>query len=112
MKKKYILMLIILLPSLTFASEGVDQMITTFSGWLNGIAKIIIGLTVIAIFWGLFNMIFNYDKKADEGKSIMLWGIIALFVMASIWGLVHFLQGSTNIKSDSAPDIKKLLPQT
>ena len=113
MKKIYTLTSIALIPSFSFAAANVDTILSKFGSWLNTIAGIIIGLTVIAIFIGIFQMIFSFDKKKDEGKQIMIWGVIALFVMVSIWGIVHFLQGSVGINSDGIKkeDINKLLPK-
>ena len=40
-------------------------------------------------------------KKAKEGKSIMIYGVIAIFVMSSIWGLVKFIGDELTIPSTS-----------
>ncbi len=55
---------------------------------------VIAGLTLLTFFWGLvkFIMAVGGDEKAiEEGKSLMIWGILGLFVMVSIWGILHFL---------------------
>ena len=31
------------------------------------------------------------EKGREEGKSRMIWGIIGLFVIVSMWGLVRFV---------------------
>lgn len=31
------------------------------------------------------------EKKIEGGKKIMLWGVIALFIMFSIWGIIQIL---------------------
>ena len=33
----------------------------------------------------------------------MLWGIVALFVMVSVWGLVNVLKGSFNLDNENIP---------
>ena len=55
---------------------------------------LVFGLALLAFFWGLAKFIFHAgnEDRIEEGKRIMLWGIIALFVMVSIWGLVSFMQ--------------------
>ncbi len=70
-----------------------------FSGFismlLNLIALLIpvlIGLALLFFFWGLARFILKAgDLKArEDGKNIMIWGIIALFVMVSLMGLIAF----------------------
>jgi hypothetical protein len=51
-------------------------------------------LALLAFFWGLAVFIFQAgDEQArGRGKQIMLWGIIALFVIIAVWGIVALLQ--------------------
>ncbi len=62
---------------------------------LNLIALLIpvlIGLALLFFFWGLARFILKAgDVKArEDGKNIMIWGIVALFVMVSFWGLIAY----------------------
>ncbi len=61
----------------------------------NGLIPVAFALAVLFFFWGLAKAILNTgdDKEFAEGKKIMLWGIIALFVISSIWGIVGFFGG-------------------
>lgn len=54
-------------------------------------------LALLAFFWGVFKYIRNSGNDKDEGKKIMFWGVIALFVMSSVWGLVYFIRGELGI---------------
>ena len=38
------------------------------------------------------------EGKAEEGKNIMKWGLIALFVMISVWGIIGFFQRALGIE--------------
>lgn len=51
-------------------------------------------LALFAFFWGLAVFIFQAgDETArGRGKQVMLWGIIALFVIIAVWGIVALLQ--------------------
>jgi len=57
---------------------------------------IVIGLSLIAFLWGLTVFILNADneEKITEGKTFMVWGVIGLFVMVSVWGIINLLTGS------------------
>lgn len=51
------------------------------------------GLAVVLFLFGLVKFVKNAaDTDAhEEGKHLMVWGIIAFFVLVTLWGLVSFL---------------------
>lgn len=62
-------------------------------GILNAIIPIIFGLAVVYFLWGLAQYILKADDEAGRqgARDIMLWGIIIIVVMVSIWGLVNIV---------------------
>lgn len=57
---------------------------------------ILIGLGFIGFFWGIASYLFAMAgdaKHIEEAKKFMLWGVITITVMLSVWGLVQLLQG-------------------
>ena len=47
---------------------------------------VITGLALMVFFWGLAKFIFRLggdEKAVEEGKKLMLWGLIALFILLS-----------------------------
>lgn len=79
-------------PMLAFAVNLTD-ILGIFRDLINTILPIIIALALLYFFWGLaqFVLAAGDETKQGEAKSIMIWGIIALFVMISVWGLVNVL---------------------
>jgi hypothetical protein len=77
------------------------ELIIAVGGVVSRSILIVNGLALFWFFWGLMKFIFKAgDEKAqEEGRNIMLWGILALFVMTSVWGLVNFLGNSLGIKT-------------
>ncbi len=79
------------------AATGITDfksLVYIFIDLINITIPVISGLTLLIFFWGLakFIMAVGGDEKAvAEGKNLMIWGIIGLFVMLSIWGILHFL---------------------
>lgn len=63
---------------------------------INPLLLLLAGLSLLIFFKGLVTFIFNSgDVKANaEGKQLMKWGIIALFVMLSFWGIIAFFSES------------------
>jgi hypothetical protein len=83
---------------------------TATSGLLTNLTKIIgalipvaFGLAVLAFFWGVAKYILQAGnpKVREQGRQLMVWGVIALFVIASVWGLVNLL--STTFLGTSVP---------
>jgi hypothetical protein len=67
---------------------------------INVAVPILIALGVLFFIWGLVQFIFaSGDESAkDEGKRKMIWGVIALFVIVSVWGLVELLTQVTGVQ--------------
>lgn len=68
--------------------------IGTISQIINSIIPIILALAVLYFFWNLIGYIRNGGDDAKRAAAIqgMIAGIIALFVMVSVWGIIAILQ--------------------
>lgn len=80
--------------------------------WVGILIPIAMALAVLFFLWGLAKFLFNNansDAKED-GKRVMIWGVVALFVMVSVWGLVAFIQSSTDVTNPT--DIQFYIPGT
>jgi hypothetical protein len=51
------------------------------------------------------------EAGKEKAKSKMIWGIIAIAVIVSVWGLVGILQGIFGVGTDNAESVTDLLPQ-
>ena len=103
MKKKYILSLIsvgLMIPSLVAAAgektfqQIVADLIITGS---NYVLTLLVALTVLVFLYGLMKYMFKgqgSDTARSEGRKLMLWGLIGLFVMTSVWSLVGLLSNA------------------
>ena len=86
-----------LTPSLALAAaqpQNFAQLIGIFTDILLLIVPIVFALALLTFFWGLARFIFftaGNEEAHAEAKNIMIWGIIALFVMLSLWGFVRIL---------------------
>jgi hypothetical protein len=62
---------------------------------------LVAGLALLAFFWGLTKFIYKTgnEKEKDEGKNIMIWGTIALFVMVSVWGIISMMQSDLGLNT-------------
>jgi len=72
---------------------NIQTLIKSFATLLNGLIGIMASLAVVVFIWGLVIFIFKSGDETShkEGKNRMVWGVIALFVMISVCGIVHFI---------------------
>ncbi len=65
---------------------------------LNLATTALFSLALAFFFWRVASGLFNYDadsaEKKKELKDSMVWGVIILFVMVSIWGIIRILQST------------------
>lgn len=85
--------------------------ITLINGALGIINNILIplafALCLFYFFWGVAKYIRSVGGESkDEGKSIMVWGVVGLFIAFSIWGIINFIQSELGISP-----IKEVLKQ-
>ncbi|MFZ2621293.1 MAG: hypothetical protein WAX37_02180 [Minisyncoccia bacterium] len=91
------------LPFVAFAAlNGVNGLLITFGSLISGsIIPILFGLSLVYFFWGISQFILNdagNDKTRDEGKKKIIWGVVALFVFISIYGIIKLIGDVTGIK--------------
>jgi hypothetical protein len=94
-------------PPTTFA-----QTLCLGSSLVRSVIPIIVAATLLVFIFGLIKfMRASGDSKAiEEGKTFMIWGIIALFVMLSIWGILNlfysdFFGGTVGVPQLPEPKI-------
>jgi hypothetical protein len=68
---------------------------------IKTIVPFLFSLATAAFIWGIIQYFLNPENEENrkKGKSFMLWGIIALFVMVSMWGLVNVLSNTFGVKT-------------
>ncbi len=64
---------------------------------LSPLIPLLFGVTLVVFLWGIFRFILSEGDAKKTGKGVMLWGIVGLFVIASLWGLVKILQSTINL---------------
>lgn len=89
-----------LLPMLAFAQNdtqilGILGIVQTVLGF---IIPMLITLGIIYFIYGVIGYVSAKDEeKRGEARGAMIYGIIGLFVIVSIWGLIGFLGNATGV---------------
>lgn len=81
------------------------------------LVPLLMSVAIVMFFWGIVKFIANMDDEnaRSGGKSLMVWGMIAIFVMVSFWGIIGYFQESLGlsggpIDTGSAPSLPDLIP--
>ena len=68
----------------------------------------------ILFLYGLVRFIYDRsngnDKELDRDKKAMSWGLVALFVLVSVWGIIKMFQGFLGIQNTGDINLPKICP--
>lgn len=109
--KKIIAVVMVASPMFAFAQvplSGVGDLADQFGSLVNTLIPILMGVAVLVFFWGLIKYIASASDEANKesGKTLMIWGMVALFVMVALWSILGFVQtqlGITGTVENSTP---------
>ena len=66
-------------------------------------------IAILVFFWGLVKFIMNASDTADheEGKQLIIWGLISFLVVLSVWAIVSLLVDTFGIQSGDVRYVDK-----
>ena len=89
-------------------AQNIESVTSLISSLVNYSIGILIGVAIIAFFWGLISYMFK-TKGDQEGRktatNLMVWGILAIFIMLSVFGLVRLLQNTFGVGGGSLQQV-------
>jgi hypothetical protein len=88
--------------AISFAATALslDSVANGIAEFIGGaIVNIMLSLATAAFFWSVIQFIWRRSGGAagsglQDAKNTLMWSVVALFVMFSIWGIVGFFQSS------------------
>ncbi|MEK7561079.1 MAG: hypothetical protein AAB539_03935 [Patescibacteria group bacterium] len=74
----------------TLLGQQLNSLIDTF----NGLILLLLLIAIVVFSWGVVKLIAaaGSPEQIRKAKGILWWGIIGIAVMASIMGIINFLQ--------------------
>lgn len=75
----------------------------------DSVIPFIFAIAIVMFMWGAVKFfIINSDEEAkrEQGKQFMIWGIVALAVMISVWGLVAILTSTFGESGNVLPQVR------
>lgn len=114
--KKIFLAFNLIFPILVLAQDrnSVNKTPGTLGGILDELFEIL--SVVLPVLFILATLLFisglilylsaaNKEDKQKEARNIMIWGVIILFVIVAVWGLVEVLKNTFDIREKGIPRI-------
>ena len=70
--------------------ENLRDLVSELYGFFNLLVGFLIGLAVVLFFWGMVRYIGAGDdsSKIEAGRKLILWGLLGIFIMISMWGII------------------------
>jgi hypothetical protein len=69
------------------------QLVDIFIDLIKTALPVLVALAFLIFLWGGARFIFRLggdEKAVEEGKNLMKWGLVALFVLVSFWSILGF----------------------
>ena len=105
--KKIVTILALASPALIFAQkDGLEEFFDTLGGLLSTVSALLFAAAVIFFFWNLMKYIMSDSKQ--EATQGMIWGVIILFVMTSVYGLVNILSETIELDESASINVPTL----
>lgn len=87
-------------PTVAFAAapKTFQELANVLVILMNNAVVVLLVLGLVVYFYGVSTNVMNFQKggaaNSEKIKAYFFWGIIVLFVMVSIWGILQLLQNS------------------
>jgi hypothetical protein len=116
MKKALLIGVSFFLPLVASAQQlsNLEALARAIGRIINILIPIVFALAILYFFWGLAQYILaaGSDEDKGEGRRKMIWGIVALFVMSAVWGLVRFIGTAVGVTpGNGAVNVDDLIPR-
>jgi len=79
------------------APQNFSQLVENFIDVLSLIVPVLFSLSLLFIVWKIIDAwVIHSDEpaKVQEGKTLVIVGIVVLVIMSGIWGVLRILRGS------------------
>jgi hypothetical protein len=98
MTKKIIIffsLLTLLVPAVSFAVEDLRGLVDELINLVNSVIPLLFSIVLVGFIWGVIKYLFSADvTKLKDARKYIVFSVIAIAVMMSIWSIALFLKNS------------------
>src|SRR5579859_2489795 len=97
------------LPTIAFAQalQPLRTLVVSIGGIIDILIPILIALALVVFFWGLVVYVYKGAEGHEQGRYIMVAGLVSLFIMVSVWGIINLAQNALGV----SPTVQVAIPQ-
>jgi hypothetical protein len=99
-------------PALAHAQLGqgvsnIQRIIEQLGSIVNTLIPIVFAIALLVFFWGLVKFILaaGSEDAKETGRRLMIGGLIALFVMSAVWGIVKLIAQTFDVQTGGSGDV-------
>lgn len=98
------------MPLMASAISNIDDIYNFILKMFQYATVIIISLAVLYFIFGVFSYVTKGGEAEGRKEAIgmIIGGIVAIFVMISVWGLVAILTNTFGLSGNNAPQVPRL----
>jgi hypothetical protein len=100
-RRMYLFLLLSLFSLLSyrpaFASTFKEVVDKIYNRVFSPIISLIIALAVVYFLYAVSKFVRSDGKERESGKELIVWGIIGLVVMMSVWGIVTIVKSTLEL---------------
>jgi hypothetical protein len=98
----YVEKLVTIIQSVAYAQGEIDtssvsSLVNSIIGIIAQFVVVLVGVLLVVFFYRIVVSIYKVGespKALQDGKALLFWGTIALFVVVSIWGILSIFTGT------------------
>ncbi|MBU3925662.1 hypothetical protein KJ763_00635 [Patescibacteria group bacterium] len=109
--KKVIPLLVAFSPAIAMAAD-INSILSTIQGIVNTIIPILMLVAFVLFLWGVVKFIFagGDETKRKDAKNYIIYGLIGLFVMVAVWGIIEVVTNSFGINTGGTINLPNINP--
>ena len=111
MKKFYIFLVLMTSPMMILAAagdnEGISGVVDKLGDLLGVVYTLILAAIGVAFAWGVLKFVFKSGTDQEEGKSMMIWSLVAITILASVYGIVKIFQETVGVGTTNSSEVFK-----
>lgn len=70
-----------------------SELVDTLVSLMNSGIVVLVALAIAAYFYGIYSNILKFgENDPEKKKAYFFWGILVLFVMVSVWGILRIVR--------------------
>lgn len=107
-KRLLVLFILFTIPLFALAAGITNIIDAAFNIVTNILIPLAFALCLLYFFWGVTKYIrtgAGSEQAAEEGRRVMIWGIVGIFVAFSVWGIISFIKNELTIPNINNPGV-------